>query len=89
MNPAFAEFLQLSTQDRQDVFDNTAEQRNTLSTYIEKDFWVCLVLDILYNGLPYGHPRLLFKGGTSISKVHQLIHRFSEDVDLVVFRDDL
>ncbi|NJO96999.1 MAG: nucleotidyl transferase AbiEii/AbiGii toxin family protein [Pleurocapsa sp. CRU_1_2] len=89
VNPAFAEFLQLSTQDRQDVFDNTAEQRNTLSTYIEKDFWVCLVLDILYNGLPYGHPRLLFKGGTSISKVHQLIHRFSEDVDLVVFRDDL
>ena len=89
MNPAFAEFLQLSTQDRQHVFDNTAEQRNTLSPYIEKDFWVCLVLDILYNGLPYGHPRLLFKGGTSISKVHQLIHRFSEDVDLVVFRDDL
>lgn len=89
MNPAFAKFLKLSAQDRQDVFDATAEQRNTLSTYIEKDFWVCLVLDILYNGLPAGHPRLLFKGGTSLSKVHQLISRFSEDVDLVVFRDDL
>lgn len=47
MNPTFAKFLQLSTQDRQDVFDATAEQRNTLSTYIEKDFWVCFVLDIL------------------------------------------
>ena len=89
MNPAFTEFLQLSTEDRIDVFNATAEKHNTLSTYIEKDFWVCLVLDLLYNDLRDGHPRLLFKGGTSLSKVYQLIHRFSEDVDLVVFRDDL
>ncbi|MEM8832167.1 MAG: nucleotidyl transferase AbiEii/AbiGii toxin family protein [Cyanobacteria bacterium P01_G01_bin.19] len=89
MNPAFTEFLQLPLQDRRDVFDAAAEQRKTLSTYIEKDFWVCLVLDLLYNSLPPGHPRLLFKGGTSLSKAYQLIDRMSEDVDLVVFRDDL
>ena len=89
MNPAFGEFLKLSARDRRDVFDAAAEQRNTLSTYIEKDFWLCLVLDILYNGLPPGHPRLLFKGGTSLSKAYQLIDRLSEDVDLVVFRNDL
>ena len=89
MNSAFKEFLQLPVQDRRDVFDAAAEQRKTLSTYIEKDFWVCLVLDILYNGLPSGHPRLLFKGGTSLSKAYQLIERMSEDVDLVVFRNDL
>ncbi len=89
MNPAFGEFLKLSARDRRDVFDATAEQCNTLSTYIEKDFWICLVLDILYNGLPPGHPRLLFKGGTSLSKAYQLIDRLSEDVDLVVFRNDL
>lgn len=89
MNPSFAEFLKLSAQDRRDVFDAAAEQRNTRSTYIEKDFWVCLVLDLLYNGLPPGHPRLLFKGGTSLSKAYQLINRLSEDVDLVVFRGDL
>ncbi len=89
MNQAFGDFLNLSAQDRKDVFEATAEELNTLSTYIEKDFWLCLVLDILYNGLPLGHPRLLFKGGTSLSKVYQLISRFSEDVDLVVFRDDL
>ena len=89
MNQAFGDFLNLSTQDRKDVFEATAEELNTLSTYIEKDFWLCLVLDILYNGLSEGHPRLLFKGGTSLSKVYQLINRFSEDVDLVVFRDDL
>jgi len=89
VNPAFEEFLNLPAQDRNDVFESTADSLNTLSTYIEKDFWVCLVLDILYNGLPQEHPRLLFKGGTSLSKVYQLISRFSEDVDLVVFRSDL
>jgi hypothetical protein len=34
-------------------------------------------------------PRLLFKGGTSLSKAFGLITRFSEDIDITVFRDDL
>lgn len=89
MNQAFKQFLDLSKQDRIDVFEAVAEEINTLPTYIEKDFWVCLVLDILYNGLPDGSPRLLFKGGTSLSKVYKLIERFSEDVDFTIFRDDL
>ena len=89
MNKAFKQFLDLSKQDRIDVFEATAEELNTLSTYIEKDFWVCLVLDLLYNELPNDSPRLLFKGGTSLSKVYRLIKRFSEDVDFTVFRDDL
>jgi hypothetical protein len=42
---------------------------------IEKDFWVCWTLDALFNGLPEGHPRLLFKGGTSLSKAYSLIFR--------------
>ena len=54
-----------------------------------KGFLVCFVLDALYNGLPGGHPNLLFKGGTSLSKAFGLIERFSEDIDLVVYRDDL
>ena len=31
----------------------------------------------------------LFKGGTLLSKAHGLISRFSEDIDVVVFRSDL
>ena len=31
----------------------------------------------------------LFKGGTSLSKGFGLIRRFSEDIDVTVFRDDL
>ena len=56
---------------------------------VEKDFWVCWTLDVLFNGLEVGGPRLLFKGGTSPSKAFSLISRFSEDIDITVFRDDL
>ena len=34
-------------------------------------------------------PRLLFKGGTSLSKGYGLIERFSEDIDITVFREDI
>ncbi len=40
-------------------------------------------------GLKPGSPRLLFKGGTSLSKAFDLIPRFSEDIDITVFREDL
>ena len=46
-------------------------------------------MDALFHGLPVGGPRLLFKGGTSLSKGFGLIRRFSEDIDVTVFRDDL
>lgn len=89
MNQTFKEFIDLDKRERQDVFEETAAELNTVPIYVEKDFWVCFVLDILFNELPKENPRLLFKGGTSLSKVYQLINRFSEDVDFVVFRDDL
>ncbi len=89
MNKAFDAFLSLPDQERRDVFNAAAERLDTLATYIEKDFWVCLVLNALYHDLPDNHPRLLFKGGTSLSKAFGAIHRFSEDIDVVVFRDDL
>ena len=89
MTETFKRFLALSDQDKRDVFESTASRLDTLPTYVEKDFWVCLVLDLLYNNLPKGHPNLLFKGGTSLSKGFGLIQRFSEDIDIVVNREDL
>ena len=86
---SFASFLALPDQDKRDVFGAAASRLDTLPSYVEKDFWVCLVLESLYNRLPEGHPRLLFKGGTSLSKAFGLIRRFSEDIDLVVYRGDL
>lgn len=89
MTETFKRFLDLPDQDKRDVFEAAASRLDTLPTYVEKDFWVCLVLDLLYNNLPEGHPNLLFKGGTSLSKAFGLIRRFSEDIDLVVCREDL
>jgi hypothetical protein len=52
---------------------------------IEKDFWVCWSLKQLF-ALPSFGDHMIFKGGTSLSKAYDVIHRFSEDVDLSLDR---
>jgi Nucleotidyl transferase AbiEii toxin, Type IV TA system len=89
VNESFQRFLTLSVDDRRDVFEAAAESLDTRSAYIEKDFWVSVTLDILYNGSTQQPHRILFKGGTSLSKVYGLIQRFSEDVDFTIFSQDL
>ena len=75
------DFAKLPPKDRADLFQAAARQRNMLPAVIEKDFWVCWTLKRLFTlrAPPAG---LLFKGGTSLSKVYHAIDRFSEDVDL-------
>src|SRR5271163_4658277 len=89
MIPGFATVLAASANERRDLFIGAGNRLGTVQQNIEKDFWVCWTLDALFNGLPVGGPRLLFKGGTSLSKGHGLISRFSEDIDITVFREDL
>jgi hypothetical protein len=89
MNQAFDAVLAEGSEAMLGVFDTTAQRLGTASQNIEKDFWVCWTLDALFNGLKEGGPRLLFKGGTSLSKGFDLIKRFSEDIDVTVFRDDI
>lgn len=72
-----------STQQRQDIFSEVAAKLGMRPTIVEKDFWVCLVLKLLFEKSPFKES-LVFKGGTSLSKVHGLIERFSEDIDLVL-----
>jgi hypothetical protein len=48
---------------------------------VEKDFWVCWLLGRIFATPDLGGD-CVFKGGTSLSKVFQAIHRFSEDIDL-------
>lgn len=55
---------------------------------VEKDFWVCWTLRRVFS-LPDPPARLLFKGGTSLSKVFNAIQRFSEDIDLSLDREAL
>lgn len=51
---------------------------------IEKDIWVSTILQLAFT-LPFAD-KLIFKGGTSLSKVWRVINRFSEDIDLAVDR---
>jgi hypothetical protein len=68
---------------RAEVFAETADRRGLPEAIIEKDFWVCWVLKQLFS-IEALSGRLLFKGGTSLSKVFHAINRFSEDIDLAV-----
>ena len=56
---------------------------NMDAAIIEKDFWVCLVLDYLFHRSKFKDV-FAFKGGTSLSKCYDLIYRFSEDIDLII-----
>jgi len=74
-----------SADTRRDAFAIAGEKRGLLPVLIEKDFWVCWTLERLF-ALPEFREHLLFKGGTSLSKVYGLIQRFSEDIDLSLSR---
>ena len=86
---AYRRIIAAPQRDRRDLFLSAANRLAAPVGNIEKDFWVCWTLNALYHRLPAGGPRLLFKGGTSLSKAHGLINRFSEDIDVTVFRDDI
>jgi len=89
MSSGFSDIIAASDADRRDLFLTTSLRLGTPIQNIEKDFWVCWVLDLLFNSTVPGEPRLVFKGGTSLSKGHGLISRFSEDIDVTIFRADL
>ncbi|MGG5329360.1 nucleotidyl transferase AbiEii/AbiGii toxin family protein [Enterococcus sp. AZ163] len=76
-------FLSLSENEQADLFRIVAEDMSISEAVIEKDFWVVLMLDILFRHSKFG-PYLAFKGGTSLSKAYQVIYRFSEDIDLIL-----
>jgi Nucleotidyl transferase AbiEii toxin, Type IV TA system len=73
----------MPAQERADIFAETADRKRLAEAIIEKDFWVCWILKQLFS-IDALSSRLLFKGGTSLSKVFHAINRFSEDIDLAV-----
>ena len=77
------QIAQMSARERADVFAETAERKVLAEAIIEKDFWVCWTLKQLFS-IEALAGRLLFKGGTSLSKIFHAINRFSEDIDLAV-----
>lgn len=76
-------FLHLSTKDQLEYFRfYLAENPNHSLEIAEKDLWVCWVLKQLFE-MP-DRLEIAFKGGTSLSKVFNVIERFSEDVDITI-----
>ncbi len=66
-----------------DLFSVTAEELGIDAVIVEKDFWVCWVLQHLFMSLSITE-QVIFKGGTSLSKCFGLINRFPEDIDLIL-----
>ena len=73
-------FLKLPSDERRLYFEQAAIQKNISPVIMEKDFFVCWLLNILFESK--FADSLVFKGGSSLSKVFGAINRFSEDIDL-------
>jgi hypothetical protein len=78
------DFAKGKSAERQPYFEETAARRNSTTTAVEKDFWICWTLKHLFT--LEAIPELRFKGGTSLSKVFGLIERFSEDIEISIGR---
>jgi len=75
------QFLSLTPDRSALAFEQAATALGIQAVILEKDFWVSWLLGLLF-AQPELAPFLVFKGGTSLSKVFGLIDRFSEDIDL-------
>ena len=75
-------FLSLDAGERADVLRTVAARSGRAAIILEKDIWVCWVLQAVFS-MPDAYP-MAFKGGTSLSKVYRIIDRFSEDVDVTL-----
>ena len=73
----------LTVEEQQIILRRVAITTGISEAAIEKDIYVCWCLQQLFS-LPEGSPSLVFKGGTSLSKVFGAIRRFSEDIDITL-----
>lgn len=89
MHPTFLEILRSSADERRALYETAAARLGTRAENVEKDLYVCWVLDFLFNRRGDDPVRLYFKGGTSLSKAYGLIRRFSEDIDIGMYKADL
>lgn len=60
------------------VIQQVSEMSGSTEEFVEKDYYVTMFLHLLAEQIP----EAVFKGGTSLSKCHKVIKRFSEDIDI-------
>ena len=61
------DIAKLNENDKKALFHNTAAKMGMTDAIIEKDFWVCYMLDYLFHRCAWKN-NIAFKGGTSLSK---------------------
>ena len=78
-------FRNLTKEQQIAVIEQLVNKMGLPAQAIEKDLWVTTFLQLIFS-LPFAD-KLVFKGGTSLSKIWNVIERFSEDIDLAVDRE--
>jgi hypothetical protein len=73
-------YFELPVTDQQEALEVGSQHLGRPTDLLEKDVYVTWALAALERA-PFGR-HVVFKGGTSLSKAHRVIDRFSEDVDL-------
>ncbi|HEX9513227.1 MAG TPA: nucleotidyl transferase AbiEii/AbiGii toxin family protein [Puia sp.] len=81
------EWLKITDERKRRILNQANTERGLLPHAIEKDWWVTLALQAVFS--TKWKDKLVFKGGTSLSKAWGLIERFSEDIDLAMDRQVL
>ena len=79
------DFYKIANAEKAAIFTEIATQKGMKPFAVEKDWWVSLTLEIIFE-MPIAE-HLVFKGGTSLSKAWKLIGRFSEDIDLAIDKE--
>lgn len=74
------QYRRLPKAERREALQAAALLSGRRTQVLEKDIWVVATLGVLFEA-PFGR-HLVFKGGTSLSKVWRAIRRFSEDIDV-------
>lgn len=75
-------FLKADEQVKRMLLSQAGDKIGLSAKSVEKDLWVTQVLHALFS-LDVSD-KMIFKGGTSLSKAWGLIDRFSEDIDLAI-----
>lgn len=78
MSPEWSSARQVAPS--RDVLEEVALHMGIGEAFVEKDWFVTQTIGLLVQ-YPYADFTIVFTGGTSLSKAHKLIERFSEDID--------
>jgi predicted nucleotidyltransferase component of viral defense system len=73
----------MNTLPKKEIIEEVAQIKGISEAFIEKDWFVTQVINIV-SRIVFEDFRIVFTGGTSLSKAHGIIQRFSEDVDFRV-----